>query len=148
MEKNAMKNKGGINRNVVTFTFFLILSFALWYINSLGKETEADVPMDVRFVNVPKGLTISDDAPSRIDLTLKGPGYSILKHKYPLTQTSLSIDLSTIVYKRVPESKSLDYYIIASGLIKPFSVQLRSDCSVVSVKTDTLFLSFNRINPK
>ena len=148
MEKNAMKIKGGINRNVVTFTFFLILSFILWYINSLGKETEADVQMEVRFVNLPKGMTISDGAPSRMELTLKGPGYSILKHKYPLTQTPLEIDLSAIIYKRVPASKSFDYYIPTSSLIKPFSVQLRSDCSVVSIKADTLFISFNRINQK
>ncbi len=148
MEKNAMKTKGGINRNVVTFTFFLILSFVLWYINSLGKETEADVQMEVRFVNLPKGMKISDNAPSQIELTLKGPGYSILKHKYPLTQTPLEVDLSSIIYKRVPASRSLDYYITTSNLIKPFSVQLRSDCSVVSIKADTLFISFNRINQK
>lgn len=148
MEKNAVKKKGGINRNVVTFTFFLILSFVLWYINSLGKETEADVQIEVRYVNMPKGMTISDNAPSRINLTLKGPGYSILKHKYPLTQSPLAIDLSTIKYKRVPETKDLDYYIITSGLIKPFSVQLRSDCSVVAIKKDTLFISFTRINKK
>ena len=148
MEKNKKKIKGGINKNVATFTFFLILSFALWYINSLGKDSEADIHMEIRFVNVPKGLIISDNAPSRVDLTLKGPGFSILKHKFQLTQNSLEIDLSTTVYKRIPESKFLDYYIITSSLIKPFSVQLRSDCSVVSLKKDTLFLSFNRINPK
>lgn len=148
MEKNAMKIKEGINRNVATFIFFLILSFALWYINSLGKDSEADIHVNISFINVPKGLTISDNAPSRVDLTVKGPGFSILKHKFPLTQNTLVIDLSATVYKRVPESKSLDYYIISSGLVKPFSVQLRSDCSVVSLKKDTLFLSFNRIDPK
>ena len=148
MEKNAKKTKSGINGNVVTFAFFLLLSFSLWYINSLGRETEAEVRMQVSYLNLPKGLDISENSPATIDLTLKGPGYSILKHKYPLTQTPVEIDLSTAVYKRVPESKGLDYYINTSVLLKSFRLQLRSDCDVLSVKPDTLFISFKKINNK
>jgi len=148
MEKNAKKRKGLINRDVVVFAFFLLLSFFLWYLNSLGKETEADIRRPVKYVSIPVGRKLSDDTPARVNLSLKGPGYSILKLKYPGKKTPLAIDLAKITYKRVPGSKNPDYYILASSLAKTFAVQLRSGCDVTSVKPDTLFISFVKENGK
>jgi len=148
MEKNAKKIKGVINRDVVVFAFFLLLSFFLWYLNSLGKEAEADIRRPVRFINIPRGRILNDNAPERVNLSLKGPGYSILKLKYPGKRTPVTIDLAKTTYKRVPESKTLDYYILTSGLTKTFTVQLRSGCDVTSVKPDTLFISFVKGNEK
>jgi len=148
MEKNAKKIKGVINRDVVVFAFFLLLSFFLWYLNSLGKEAEADIRRPVRFINIPRGRILNDNAPERVNLSLKGPGYSILKLKYPGKRTPVTIDLAKTTYKRVPESKTLDYYILTSGLTKTFTVQLRSGCDVTSVKPDTLFIYFIKGNEK
>lgn len=144
MEKNEKKKPGGINSDVVVFAFFLLLSFALWYLNSLGKEAEADIRYSVRYINIPKGRVLPEDTPSRISLSLKGPGYSILKLKYPGKKTPVTIDLAKVTYKKIAESKSPDYYIITSGLTKSFTVQLRSGCEVISIKPDTLFLSFGK----
>ncbi len=148
MEKNAKKRIGLMNRDVFVFVFFLILSFFLWYLNSLGKESEADIRRPVKYINIPRGRTLSDDTPVRINLSLKGPGYSILKLKYPGKKTPLAIDLAKTTYKRIPGSKNPDYYILASGLNKTFTVQLRSGCDVTSVKPDTLFISFVKENGK
>jgi hypothetical protein len=148
MEKNAKKRIGLINRDVVVFAFFLILSFFLWYLNSLAKEAEADIRRPVKYINIPGGRTISDDTPGRINLSLKGPGYMILKLKYPGKKTPLVIDLAKTTCKRIPGSRNPDYYILASGLTKTFTVQLRSGCEVTSVKPDTLFISFVKDNGK
>jgi len=148
MENNAKERTGLINRDVVVFAFFLILSFFLWYLNSLGKEAEADIRMPVKYTNLPRGRVLSDDTPVRINLSLKGPGYSILKLKYPGKKTPLAIDLARTTYKRIPGSRNPDYYILASGLTKTFTVQLRSGCDVTSVKPDTLFISFVKENGK
>lgn len=148
MEKNEKRKPGGINSDVVVFAFFLFLSFTLWYLNSLGKETEADIRYTVRYINIPKGRVLLEDTPSRINLSLKGPGYSILKLKYPGKKTPVSIDLAKVTYKKVPESKTSDYYILTSGLTKSFTVQLRSGCDVISIKPDTLFLSLGKAENK
>lgn len=142
MEKNVKKKKGLINRDVIVFAFFLLLSFILWYLNSLGKEAEADLRMPVKYINIPKGRILSDNTPVRINLSLKGPGYSILKLKYSGKKTPVSIDLAKTAYKRVAGSTNPDYYLLTSGLAKTFTVQLRSGCDVTSVKPDTLFISF------
>lgn len=144
MEKDEKKRIGAGNNDLVVFAFFLLLSFALWYLNFLSKEAEVEIRYPVRFVNIPKGRVLVDDTPLRISLSLKGPGYSVLKLKYMGKKTPVSIDLSKVTYKRVPESKAMDYYILTSGLAKSFTIQLRSGCDVLSIKPDTLLISFGK----
>jgi hypothetical protein len=148
MKKNEGRRIGGINRDVFVFTFFLLLSFAFWYLNSLSKESEADIRVQFNIVNVPRGKVVAGVASEKINLTLKGPGFSILKLKYQGMQTSLAVDLSKITYRRVSESKDPDYYIVTSGLLKSFKLQLHSGCEVISVKPDTLFFSLNKAEIK
>ena len=47
----------------MVFAFFLFLSFGLWYINSLGKEVEADIKYPVKYINIPKDRTIAEETP-------------------------------------------------------------------------------------
>jgi hypothetical protein len=142
MEKNEKKKIGAINSDVVVFAFFLLLSFTLWYLNSLGKETEVDIRYPVRFVNIPEGRVLVENEFPRVNLSLKGPGFSILKLKYQGKKAPLTIDLSKVIYKRVAESKTPDYFILTPSLAKSFTVQLRSGCDVISLKPDTLYFSF------
>ncbi len=139
------KGAGGINRDVIIFAFFLLLSFIFWYLNSLGKIIESDLKYPVRYINLPKERVLSEDLPSRLDLNLKGPGYSILKLKLSGSRAPLILDISTINYRRVPGSNTLSYYFLSSGLIQTLKNQLRTECEIVSLKPDTLFFTFDRI---
>lgn len=142
-----LKEKKGIriDRDAVIFTFFLLLSFVLWYLNSLEKDVEYEIKYPVRFVNIPEERVLAEDLPSRLELFLKGPGYSILKLKLAGNHSPVILDVSTINYRRVPGSRTLNYYIIASGLIPQLKNQLRAECQITSIKPDTLFFSFDKI---
>jgi hypothetical protein len=142
------KGAGGIDRDVIVFAFFLLLSFIFWYLNSLGKNIESDLKYPVRYINLPKERVLSADLPPRLDLNLKGPGYSILKLKLSGSRAPLILDFSTINYRRVTGSKTLSYYILSSGLIPKLKSQLRTECEINSIKPDTLFFSFDRIIAK
>jgi hypothetical protein len=133
------------NRNVLVFTFFLFLSFIFWYLNSLGKDLETDIKYPVRYVNVPKNRTLPDDLPNRLNLLLKGPGYSILQLKISGTKTPVEIDLSRVGPKRYLNGKSADYYIVTSDLVQNLNSQLKSVCKIISVKPDTLFFSLGNV---
>ena len=132
-----------MNRDIVVFTFFLFLSFGLWYINSLGKEIEADIKYPVKYINPPKERVIAD-VPEKINLFLKGPGYSVLKLRISGNKAPLQVDLSKISYRRLQESKNADYFVVTSGLLKSFTVQLRAGCEVTAIKPDTLFFTFSK----
>jgi YbbR domain-containing protein len=147
-KKLTEKRRRGIDREVVVFSFFLLLAFIFWYLNSLGKDVEYDIKYPVQYINLPEERLLADDLPSRLDLYLKGPGYSILKLKLSGNRSPLILDVSTINYRRVPGSRTLSYYIMTTGLIPNLKNQLRTECEITSIKPDTLFFSFDRIITK
>lgn len=144
-ENLTKKGVRKINRDVAVFAFFLFLSFILWYLNSLGKEIEAGINFQVKYTNIPKERVIDDAVPADLNLFLKGPGYSILKLKVYGKKAPLIIDISKVSYKRSPGGKSLNYYIITSGLTKSLNVQMRSGCEITSIKPDTLFFTLDKV---
>jgi len=147
-ENLTKKEVSVINRDVVVFAFFLFLSFVFWYLNSLGKEIEAGIRYPVKYINLPKERVIVEEPPVKLNLYLKGPGYSILKLKVSGNRTPVIIDISKVNYKRVPGSKTLNYFIVTSGLTKSLTVQLRSGCEIGSIKPDTLFFTFDKVVAK
>jgi hypothetical protein len=143
-EKGALR----IDKDVLIYAFFLFLSFIFWYLNSLGKEIESTVKYPVRYINLPKERVLTGGLPARLDLNLKGPGYSIMKLKLSGNRAPLVLDISAIDYKRVPKSNSLSYYVLTSELIPNMTNQLRAECRINSIKPDTLFFSFDRVISK
>jgi hypothetical protein len=145
--RNKLMRKGVrvINRDIAAFVFFLILSFILWYLNSLGKEIEAGINYPLKYTNIPKERVITDELPTELNLYLKGPGYSILKLKISGKNTPLIIDISKVNYRRTPGDRALNYYIVTSGLTKSLNVQMRSGCEITSIKPDTLFFTFEKV---
>lgn len=131
------------NKNILVFAFFLFLSFIFWYITSLGKELEADIKHPVSFTGIPSRKVLAEKEPSKLNLSLKGPGYSLLRLKWYGKKTPLIVDLSKVTYRRTPGRDGNDYYIISSVLVPRFNAQLKSACKVTSVKPDTIFFSLN-----
>ena len=134
----------GINRELFVFAFFLFISFIFWYLNSLDKEVEASIRFPVRYTNIPRGRTISEEEPARLNLYLKGAGSAILRLKLSGNKAPMAVDISKVSYKRIPGSKEPDYYLVTAGLARSFSVQLRSEFDIAAVKPDTLFFSLGK----
>lgn len=132
---------GVLNRNVAIFAFFLVLAFIFWYLNSLGKEIEAEIKFPVNYINLPKEKAISGDQQTMVNLAVKGTGYSILKVKFSSSTTPIIIDVSKFSYKRVPGSSKADYYLLTSGIPRTLTLFTRSGCEITSVKPDTLFFT-------
>lgn len=143
-KKIREKGTGSIKKDIVVFAFFVVLSFIFWYLNSLRKDIETDIRYPVRFINPPNNRVITNELPSKLTFNLKGPGYSILKLKISGNHFPVLIDFSRIVYKRIPNPGSLQYYIVSSGLIQNFKKQLKSDLQIVSIKPDTIFVVFEK----
>jgi hypothetical protein len=150
MQMGNLTKKGAsvINRDVVVFAFFLFLSFVFWYLNFLGKEIEADIRYSITYINLPKERVLIEEPPVKLNLNLKGPGYSVLKLKVSGNRMPVKIDISKVNYKRVPGSLDLNYYIVTSGLTKSLKVQLRSGCEITSIKPDTLFFKLDKVVSK
>jgi hypothetical protein len=147
-ENLAKKRVTAINRDLIVFAFFLFISFGFWYLNSLGKESEAGIRYSFRYTNIPSGRDIVNQPAEKLDIYLKGPGYSILKLKFSGKKPPVQIDLSKVTYKRIPDNKLMEYYIVTTGLAKSLTVQIRSGCEITSIKPDTLFFTFEKSSVK
>jgi hypothetical protein len=149
LSENLSKKKVSVfNKDVVVFAFFLFLSFVFWYVNSLGKEIEAGIIYPVKYINLPEERLIPEESPAKLNMFLKGYGYSILKLKLTGNRTPVVVDISKVNYKRVPGRKTPDYFIVTSGIIKSVAVQLRSGCEIISIKPDTLFFTLEKVAVK
>jgi hypothetical protein len=138
------KGVRSFNKDLLVFAFFLFLSFVFWYLNSLRKDIEVEIRYPVKYTSLPRDRTLIGDMPEKLILNLRGPGYSIIKLKLSGNRAPLVIDFSKVTWKRVPESKNPDYYIVSGGLVTNFSRQLRSEFQIVSVKPDTLFFTLQK----
>ncbi len=147
-DRFVKRMKSIFNKDLAVFAFFFFLSFIFWYLNSLSKEIEAGIRYPVEYVNIPRQSVVVEESPARLNLSLKGSGFSVLKLKISGKKTPVLIDFSKVSYKRVPGSSPPDYFLVTSGLTKSFSSQLRSGCEVTAVKPDTLFFRLEKASLK
>lgn len=138
--------KGGsiINRNGLIFAFFLLLSFIFWYLNSLSKDLETELKLPVSYINLPKNKEFSGQMPSRLNMLMSGPGYSILRLKISRRNDPLILDFSKVGIKHLNNEKKTDYYIVTTGVVADFNAQIKSTCKITEVKPDTLFFSLRQ----
>jgi len=130
-----------INRNLLIFLFFLLLSFIFWYLNSLSKELDTTISYPVSYTSIPADKTLTGNLPDRIDLVLKGHGYSILRLKITGNGHPVTINLSEVSYYHDQAKLPAGYFIITAPLINSFNNQIMSECKIMSVKPDTLYFS-------
>lgn len=144
IKKLTKKEVRLLNKNVVIFAFFLFLASVFWYLNSLSKELRGDFRFSANFINVPKGRILSGDLPLKLTIELKGQGFSLLKRKIYRNINPLVIDLSKVSFRRIPDSKPSRYYVLSPTLIPGFKKQIENGLEVLSVKPDTIYLTFNQ----
>jgi hypothetical protein len=127
--------------DIAVFAFFLCLSFVLWYLNSLGKNLEAEIKYPVTYTNIPKDWNLDPINIPKVNISLSGSGYSILQMKLTGRRAPLIIDFTRVSYQHSQHGISGDYYIVTSNLVQGLNTQLKSSCKVTSIKPDTIFLS-------
>jgi hypothetical protein len=144
VERYQKKGMTSLKENIIVFAFFLFLSFVFWYLNSLGKDLEADIKYPVTYINPPKDRTVDDNLPSRLNLNMKGPGYSMLQLKMSGKRSPIVIDFSKVPYKPLKGDEAISsFYLVTSGMISDLNSQLKSPCKISAIKPDTLFFTFN-----
>ena len=147
LKKISLKSSSVFNRDLFVFAFFLLLAFIFWYLNALRKDIDTELRYPVRYVNPPKDMVLAKEMPSRLTFNLKGPGYSIMMLKISGNRAPVIIDFSKVSLERMPGYGPNDKYLVSSKLIPDFSKQLKSEFQIVSVKPDTLEISFEKKNP-
>ena len=133
-----------LNRELPVFAFFLLLSFVFWYLNELSKELQGSINYPVRYINPPKDRIVTGHLPDKLEMDLRGPGYSILKVKLSGSRAPVVIDFSKVAPRRIP-GQLPRYYLVTSGLMSNFSKQLHADFDILAIHPDTLFFGYDKV---
>lgn len=133
------------NRNVVVFTFFLLLSFIFWFINALSKNISGSVNFPVRYTNFPDDLALVNELPDKLRLEVQGPGYSVLKARISGNKTPLVIDVANSGLLDRGDDSELRFFIYSYNLRESFLKQIRSDFEINSVIPDSINFVFDKV---
>ena len=144
MTDEQIRKRKFLNRELPVFAFFLLLSFVFWYLNELSKELKGTINYPVRYINPPKDRVVTGEIPDKLEMELRGPGYSILKVKLSGSRAPMVVDFSKLSPRRLPGAKP-HYYLVTSGLISSFSKQMHADFEILSIHPDTLFFGYDRL---
>ncbi|HUS87541.1 MAG TPA: hypothetical protein VMW76_09895 [Bacteroidales bacterium] len=137
-----------INRNVGIFTFFLLLAFVFWFLNALSKDMTGRIKYPVRYTDFPKEMALLNELPQELDLTLEGPGYSILKTRLSGNKPPVIIDVSDMNYTMVEDGSRFRLFVLTYGLRDMIKRQMRAEFDITEINPDTITFEFDKLTRK
>lgn len=142
--KNQLSRvKFKLDRKVLVFLFFLVLSTMFWFLNELSKDTTTLITYPVKYNNIPGNKVLVRELPGEFDLLVKAPGFSLLKHKMTGRLTPIVFDISHYSYNIFSDGTASKFFILTSGSLARINQQFGSDFKVLDISPDTLVFEFD-----
>jgi len=133
------------DRKLLIFLFFLLLSTIFWLLNELSKDSNTTITYPVKYTNLPKNKVLVRELPSRFELTVEAPGYTLLKYKLSNRLMPLIFDLNQYGFTILGNSEKQQFFILTSRARTGISRQLRSDVQILDISPDSLIFEFGEI---
>jgi hypothetical protein len=124
------------SKDALIFLFFLLLSFCFWYLNSLRKNYEITIPVNVEYADIPTEKVNIDALPKTIQVTLKGHGSYLLPYKIKKTEP-IFLNL-----KEVGVSSNKNLYISGDVLQYHIKSQLHNTTTIVKTNPPEILIPF------
>ncbi len=77
LEKKNIK----MDRKLIIFLFFVVLSTIFWFLNQLEDEYVTDISLPVHYTNFPSDKILVNELPDHLDLRVRAFGYKLLEYK-------------------------------------------------------------------
>ncbi len=134
-----------LDRNLLIFLFFLVLSGLFWLLNELNQEFISDISYPVRYTNLAGNKILVNEMPSRLEIKLQGPGYTLMKYKLSPRFLPLNLDMRSYFLRRKRGTSSDEQYLLTKDLQSRFERRLDGDINILEILPDTLFFKFDSI---
>jgi len=103
-------------KKLLTFSFFVCIAAALWFMQIYNQYFETTVYLPVKYVSVPDSVIFNDSLPHHLEVRLRDFGSSMFR--YGLTKRdTVYIDMSTVTdngTSKTLQGSSLEAYIVRS----------------------------------
>ncbi len=140
MTRRPRRKKITMNRRVLVYFFFLLLSVLFWFLTAMNKDYPTTISYPVRYIKFPEKKVLVNDIPDRLELSVNAGGYTLLKYKLRSYIDPIIFDVETFSPNRVLSDPST-MYIKTNSAREDITTQL-ADIEIVSISPDTLFFQF------
>lgn len=126
-----------VNKQFLTFLFFLMLSGIFWLTKTLNETYEREVKVPVQVVGIPKNVVLTSPAVDTVRVTIRDKGWMIVAYLYGERLPTLSLNFKNF------DRGSGGGIISASDIKRLLDQQLEISTTVTSVKPDRLEFFYN-----
>ncbi|MCK4853079.1 MAG: hypothetical protein KAT31_02430 [Bacteroidales bacterium] len=135
------RKKITLNRRVLVFFFFLLLSVLFWFLTAMNKEYMTSISYPVRYIRFPENKVLVNDIPDRLELAVNAEGYTLLRYKLQSRIAPIIFDVNSFALSTVLGDPST-VYILTSYAKDRIVKQLSSEIEILDISPDTLFFQF------
>ena len=143
--KNILKQfhlKGKISsKDSLLFLFFVVMASAFWLLLSFNNSMTHDITVELK-LNKPSNVTLIQDLPGTITVTVKDRGLSFLKSFFKSTPT---IELEFNKYS-IDKDNTLE--VTASQLLSEVRRVVRREATIIKVSPESFSLKYSTIPGK
>lgn len=126
-----------LNKEFLTFLFFLLLSGAFWLMMALNETYEEELKVPVRLVGMPRNAVMTDEPADTVKVTVRDKGFTLVTYKYGHWFRPLTFKFAT--YANEDQGHGA---IPAADIIKQVQSQLYGSSKLLSVKPEKLDFYF------
>ena len=131
------------DKKLTTIIICILISTALWFLNALGKTYTTSIFYAVRYINMPENKVLSNDPPSKLELKVTAPGFTIFSYRILMAYSPIVLNLSEVTKNSKPTPDG--YLVRTESLIRNISSQMSKDITLTSIDPDYLTFRFDSL---
>ena len=139
---DKMKN----DRRVFVFSVCLFIATSLWFLDALSKDYTTTLSYNVKYVNPPRNLFLSNTPPERIDLRVHAHGFTLLRHKLAFSFSPLLLDLTSLSQNMDTTQNMVQ--VTGENLIRRIGNQVSKEISIAEVAPRNIMLQFDTLHSR
>ena len=131
------------SKELLTFLFFVCLSFLFWVLQSMNDESETTYRIPLRYHNVPDDVVFTETPADHITVRLRDKGIVLLDYSFRHQFEPIDIDLGVHFTGDAGSVRVREEYMTAA-----LKRQLQAGTQLLSLSPDTLSFAYARLGDK
>ncbi len=137
------REKLQLRKKILMFSFFLMLSVIIWFLNALSKNYNTEIKYPVSYSKFPQGKVLIDEPPDHLLLRVNAHGYALLRYKLVNRPVPVNFKVSAFTMNSMADDPTR-FYILTRYAREQVSKQLPSEFELLDILPDTLNFHFAR----
>ena len=128
-----------ISKDALIFLFFLALSGAFWFVQSLDKQRETTLRIPIDYMGIPEDVELENKLPNRIEIKVRDEGLTLMKYNSRNT-VPLALDLQRVYFAKGK------IVITTDQLKNRISRYVLPTTAVLQIKPDSIVILYHKLS--